>query len=100
MNEFPQDSREGFNVETGAINLFVTAYTGRLKITGTVQIALAGRSSDRRPSDLLRNFPDDYMTLRDAKIYKIDSGEVLEEQSFSLLNLKFVEAIYAEEVDE
>lgn len=100
MDGYPQNSREGFSVDTDAVKLFVTAYTGRLKITGAVQISQSGRSTDRRPSDLLRNFQDEYMTLSDVKIYSTGSDKVLEEQQFSLLNLKTVKLIHAVSVEE
>ncbi len=99
MEGDPGDARRGFTIETGNVRLKVTAYTGGMKATGTVYVNISGRTTDRRPSDLLRHFPDRYMTLSQVELRRLVDDEPVQELPFILLNLELVEALYAEEVE-
>ncbi len=98
MNDYPQDSRKGFAIETSNIVLGISAYTANLKITGQVHLNVSTRSSDRRPSDLIHNFPGQRMTLSKVKIYSIQDGRLLEETPFIVLNIDTVDILWAEEI--
>jgi hypothetical protein len=97
MDDHPQGARDGFAVDTGSMVLAVTAYTANLKITGKLHITVSTRSSDRRPSDLIRNYPEEHMTLARVKIFSLADGKLLEEPPFIVLNVRTVDLLWAEE---
>lgn len=92
--------QEDLTIETGNIRMKVTAYANNLKMIGYVYLNINTRSTARRPSDLLKNFPDKYMTLADTKIYYLSTGDLLEEKQYLIINLNLVEALHAEEAEE
>ncbi len=98
MNDNPRDPRKGIAIDTSNIILGISAYTANLKITGQLHLNVSARSSDRRPSDLIHNFPGQRMTLSKVKIYSIQNSKLLEETPFIVLNIETVDILWAEEI--
>jgi hypothetical protein len=97
----PVVAREGdvdFKVEISFHELEIVAYVGGLKIVGQAHFGRSGRSSSQRSSDYLRHFTDDRLTLSEVRIYRHDTGALIDTASFTILNLGRVDMVYAREV--
>jgi hypothetical protein len=99
VNGHTDNQRPGFEIETGNVRLKVIALTEHLKVTGIIYLNISGRSTARRPSDLLRYYTEEHLTISEAKVHHLQSGELLEDLPFLLLNPALVEGLYAEEAD-
>ncbi|MHB8168968.1 MAG: hypothetical protein ACYDET_04875 [Thermoleophilia bacterium] len=98
MNEEYDDVRKAFQIDSGNRRFRVTIYMGGFKVVGTAILTMDTRSSSRRTSDFLRNFPEDYMTLTEVQIHDLELNTVIDEPDFILLNVKKIDLLYAKEV--
>jgi hypothetical protein len=97
-DEMPEEhggERGGMSVDVGFKELEVVAFLGDFKIVGIAHFGVGHRSSSRRPSDYLRAFQDNRLTLSRVSIYAKGGMELLETAPFILLNLDKVDFLYA-----
>ncbi len=94
-----EDVRNAFKIDPGNRRFRVTIYLGGFRIVGTAILTMDTRSSSRRTSDFLRNFPEDYMTLTEVQIYDLELNSVIDEPDFILLNVKKIDLLHAREVE-
>lgn len=89
-----------FMVNPGGHRLQVTAYTHSLKITGTAHMGLPTRTTSQRPSDILFYYPEDYLKLADARVTDRNMNKIIDEPPYIIINMRQVDAIHAEEIDD
>jgi hypothetical protein len=85
-------------VEISFHELEIVAYVGELKIVGQAHFGRSGRSSSQRSSDYLRHFSDSRLTLSSVRVYRHETGELIDTASFTILNLDRADMVYAREI--
>jgi len=97
------DARAGFEAlgpDPGFKELEVVAYIGEFRIVGNAHFGVGQRASSRRPSDYIRAFSDNRLTLSKVRIYNKGSQDLLEAAPFIILNLDKVDFLYARDEQE
>lgn len=89
-----------FKVDVSGRRLRVTAYIDKLKLTGIAYVGVPSRTTSRRPSDILFYYPERHLKLAEVRIFDRDSGKIIDEPPFIIINVERVDAVYAEELDE
>lgn len=95
-----EELREAFRVDNRNRDFRMTVYIDSLKIVGRAVLSKPLRHTSLQPADLLRSFPDDYMTLSRPTVYCRQSQTVVDEPDFITINLRQVDAFHAVELDE
>jgi len=62
---------------------------------GVAHFGVGHRTSSRRPSDYIRSFSDNRLTLSKVRIYNRSDQELVETAPFIILNLDKVDFLYA-----
>jgi hypothetical protein len=97
-NDAPDDSRGDFKVDTSNRHFQVTVYVDGLKIVGRAFWNIDSRSSSRRASDFLHSLPIDRITLANPRVFERNTGLVVDEPEFVIVNMNRISAIYADEL--
>lgn len=95
MTDAAGSAHEGARFEGGFQELEVVAYIESFKVVGVAYFGVGHRATSRRASDFIRSFNDTRLTLADASVYDLRSGELIESSPFVVLNLDKVDFLYA-----
>jgi hypothetical protein len=91
---------ESAHTDTGYQELELVVYIGDLRVVGNAHFGVGHRASSRRPSDFIRAFADERLTLSSVRVYSKASNELIDTSPFSIINLSRVDMMYARELGE
>lgn len=92
--------QESLHTDVGFQELELVVYIGDLRVVGYAHFGVGHRSSSRRPSDFIRAFADNRLTLARVRIFNKSTNELLDTSPFSIINLDRVDLMYAREQEE
>lgn len=96
----PQPEDATIQSETSYRELELVVYVGDLKVVGFAHFGVGQRASSRRPSDYIRAFSEDRLTLSRVRIYNKETNELIDTSPFSIINLGRADLMYARETGE
>ncbi len=86
-----------WRVPTEFQELELVVYIGDLKVVGFAHLGVDQRASSRRPSDFIRAFAENRLTLSRVQVYHKTTNELLDASPFAIINLERVDMMYARE---